>query len=86
MAAATVMERHSAVLGPLKVEFLLIDSPDSGDTVQSLMSRPIYAFATSANFTGQIINPAAEVNEATKTITIGTNDGNANIALIVVGF
>jgi hypothetical protein len=86
MAVASVSFRYPGSIGSVKLEFILVDAPSSGDTVQTRLSNAKWVIATTAGVTGQITNASASVNATTKTITIGTSNGVDNIGLIVVGF
>jgi hypothetical protein len=88
MPEATVVFRETAVLGPHKVEFIWLDAPTTGDTAQTHLADPRYVFvgvapSSSQSVTLQIITPSAVLSG--KVITIGSNDGLVNVALMVVG-
>lgn len=86
MAVASVTFRYPGSIGTVKLEFLLVDAPSSGDTVQTRLSNAQFVVAGTAGVTGQITNASASVDPVTKTITIGTSNGEDNLGLIVVGF
>lgn len=84
MAIANVLSRHMFALGPAKMEFILVEAPDTNDTVETHIQHPLYAIAAAAEVTNNMVNPSASVSG--KTITIGTNDNTTDILVIVVGY
>lgn len=84
MAVANVLSRHTFALGPAKMEFILVEAPDTSDTVETRLQHPLYAIAAAAEVTNNLVNPSAAISG--KTVTIGTNDNQTDILVIVVGY
>jgi len=84
MAVANVLSRHMFALGPAKMEFILVEAPDTNDTVETRIQHPLYAIAATADITTTLVNPSAKVEG--KTITIGSNDNTTDILVVVVGY
>jgi hypothetical protein len=85
MAWAVETMRHSAALGPVKIEFILLSAPQSDDQVLSLLQRPVGVLAGFSTLSAQAGTASAGIVEG-KLIQIGITDGTSDILLIVVGF
>lgn len=86
MAEATVLSRYTCVVPSVRLEFILVSAPSSGDTVHASIQNAQWVVASAAGVTGQMVNPSATIDSATKVITIGASNGKDNLGLIVVGF
>jgi len=86
VALATVLNRYTALQTPIRLEFILVSAPSSGDTVYASIQNAQWVVASTAGVTGQMVNPSATIDPDTKLITIGSSNGKDNLGLIVVGF
>jgi hypothetical protein len=84
MAAATVSQRFTAVLGPMKMEVISLSSATDTNTVDTLIQSPQFAFAVNTSDAGTT-SLAINVAISGKQLTLN----NANLAantVIVVAF
>jgi hypothetical protein len=86
MAEATVLERYTTVLTPMKQEFIRLEAPTTGDTAQTRLANCKYVMVNYADTTAAVAVPSASVNAATKTITLGTVDGTNDVVIICIGY
>jgi hypothetical protein len=83
---ATVANRYTAVLGPVKMEVLNLTSVTDADTVTTLMQRPVFAMAVPGTDTAAIA-VAISADISGKTITINSADLSAEtVNMLVFGF
>jgi hypothetical protein len=83
---ATVTNRYSAVLGPIKMEILNLTAVTDEDTVTTLMQGPVFAIAVPGT-DAAAISVAINVGVSGKTLTINSSDLSAEIVnVLVFGF
>lgn len=82
MAAASSVTQYTTVQGPIKVEYIEGTFASSGDTVESRLQNPKWAYAlTNADGGG------ASTSISGKTITVTDSGISSSVVhLIVVGF
>lgn len=85
MAAATLNKRFSAVLGPMKMEWLNITVTDA-ETIDTLMQNPEYAIAV-VNTDALTTDQACSTSISGKTITLNNADlSDSEVNVFVIGY
>lgn len=84
---ATVSNRHTAALGPIKVELLNVTTVTDADTVTTNMARPVWAIGVN-NTDGETTSLAMNIAISGKTLTLNNANltGSSVVNIIVVGF
>lgn len=84
---ATVDNRFTAVLGPIKQEILNLSAVNDADTVESRLQRPLFAVAVNTTDT-DAITVAVGVSISGKTLTLNSVDfgGTETAVVLVFGF
>ena len=68
----------------LKIEFVQVEAPVTGDTFTTLMQRPLYLIGAQQGTGGEMVNVTGSI--AGKTVTIGVNAGGDSLSFIIFGF
>jgi len=84
---ATVANRFTAVLGPIKMEVLNLTAVTTADTVTTLMQRPLFAIGVQNSGTAAATTQVG-VAISGKTLTLTSSDfaGAAVLNVLVFGF
>jgi hypothetical protein len=84
---ATVANRYTAVLGPIKMEILNLSAITDADTVTSQLQNPSFALGvntTDGETTSAAFNPA--ISGRTITLNNANFTGSTTAVLLVFGF
>ena len=83
---ATVSNRYTAALGPIKLEILNLTAVEDADTVSTNMGRPVFALGVNNSDT-QTTSAALNVGISGKTLTINNaNLSSSEVNVLVFGF